>query len=134
MTAKSKVVKVKVDVNNSSILNPEYLYHYTNEKGLNGILESEKLFPSLKANNPKDARYGNGQYLSDIAPYDTTPMSLSSKFINVPNKYKYTNYIKIDVKGLEVIEGRNGVFLIPNESILNIRGRIIEYGNVGGGN
>ncbi|MBP9477967.1 MAG: hemagglutinin repeat-containing protein [Sebaldella sp.] len=134
VTADGKVVKVKVDVNNSSILNPEYLYHYTNEKGLNGILESEKLFPSLKANNPKDARYGNGQYLSDIAPYDTTPMSLSSKFINVPNKYKYTNYIKIDVKGLEVIEGRNGVFLIPNESILNIRGRIIEYGNVGGGN
>ncbi|MBP9479325.1 MAG: hypothetical protein KBF12_11980 [Sebaldella sp.] len=110
------------------------LYHYTNKKGLDGILESEQLFPSLKANNPKDARYGNGQYLSDILPNDTTPMSLSSKFIKVPNKYKYTNYIKIDVTGLEVIEGRKGVFLIPNEDILDISGRIMEYGNVGGGN
>lgn len=41
------------------------LYHYTNEKGLNGILESNELRPSLKANNPKDARYGDGQYLSE---------------------------------------------------------------------
>ncbi len=42
------------------------LYHYTNEKGMNGIVESKKLNPSLKANNPKDARYGDGQYLFDI--------------------------------------------------------------------
>ena len=24
--------------------------------------------PSLKANNPKDARYGDGQYFSDLNP------------------------------------------------------------------
>ncbi|MEI3614626.1 HYD1 signature containing ADP-ribosyltransferase family protein [Pseudogracilibacillus sp. SO30301A] len=39
------------------------LYHYTNENGLNGILSSNKLNPSLKTNNPKDVRYGDGQYL-----------------------------------------------------------------------
>ena len=36
------------------VSNPqETLYHYTNEKGMNGIVESEQLNPSLKANNPK---------------------------------------------------------------------------------
>ncbi|EXU74362.1 hypothetical protein BG55_17225 [Erwinia mallotivora] len=42
------------------------LYHYTHNNGLDGILTSKKLNPSLKANNPKNARYGDGQYLSDV--------------------------------------------------------------------
>lgn len=33
------------------------LYHYTNEKG---IVESKKLNPSLKVNNPNDCFYGEG--------------------------------------------------------------------------
>ena len=49
---------------NKADINTLY-HHYTNEKGLNGILESNELRPSLKANNPKDARYGDGQYLSE---------------------------------------------------------------------
>ena len=110
---------------------PEALYHYTNEKGLNGILESNKLIPSLKANNHKDARYGDGQYLSDIIPETTKPTSLAAKFIRVPNKYKYTNFVEIDVKGLEVVKGRSGVYVIPNEGPLDITGRIIRSGKVG---
>ena len=96
------------------------LYHYTNEKGLTGITESNQLNPSLKANNPKDARYGNGQYLSDINPESTTPTKLAKKFINVPNKYKYTHYIEIDVSDLNVIQGRDGVYVIPNEEALDL--------------
>uniref|UniRef100_UPI0023ED2E09 RHS repeat-associated core domain-containing protein n=1 Tax=Zooshikella ganghwensis TaxID=202772 RepID=UPI0023ED2E09 len=42
------------------------LYHYTSDEGLNGIVSSQKMYPSLKANNPKDARYGDGQYFTDI--------------------------------------------------------------------
>jgi hypothetical protein len=34
------------------------LFHYTNEKGLAGILESGELRPSLKALNPNDVRAG----------------------------------------------------------------------------
>lgn len=107
------------------------LYHYTNEKGLTGITESNQLNPSLKANNPKDARYGNGQYLSDINPESTTPTKLAKKFINVPNKYKYTHYIEIDVSDLNVIQGRDGVYVIPNEEALDLTGRIINSGKVG---
>ena len=98
------------------------LYHYTNEKGLNGILESNELRPSLKANNPKDARYGDGQYLSDVIPETTKPASLSAKFIRTPNKYKYTHFVEIDVAGLDVVKGRNGVYVILNDQNLDIAG------------
>ena len=98
---------------------------------MNGIVDSQKLNPSLKANNPKDARYGNGQYLSDIKPDTHTPAQLAKKFINVPNKYKYTHYVEIDVTDLEVIKGRDGVLVIPNESPLDLVGRIVSTGSVG---
>ena len=107
------------------------LYHYTNEKGMNGIVDSNQLNPSLKANNPKDARYGNGQYLSDITPDSVTPGQLGKKFINVPNQYKYTNYVEIDVSELDVVKGRDGVFVIPNEVPLDLTNRIISFGKVG---
>lgn len=107
------------------------LYHYTNEKGMNGIVDSKQLNPSLKANNPKDARYGDGQYLSDIKPDTQTPVSLAKKFINVPNKYKYTHYVEIDVTDLNVIQGRDGVFVIPNDSPLDLTNRIVGTGVVG---
>ena len=107
------------------------LFHYTNEKGMLGIVESKKLNPSLKANNPKDARYGAGQYLSDIKPDTQTPVSLAKKFINVPNKYKYTHYVEIDVTDLDVIQSREGVFVIPNSSPLDLSDRIVNTGRVG---
>ena len=107
------------------------LYHYTNEKGMNAIVESQKLNPSLKTNNPKDARYGNGQYLSDIEPSAYSPAQLAKKFINIPNQSKYTHYVEIDITDLDVIQGRDGVFVIPNESPLDLIGRIVNTGQVG---
>lgn len=44
------------------------LYHYTDEAGLDGIVSSGELRPSLGSVNPNDDRYGNGQYVSDIVP------------------------------------------------------------------
>ena len=35
---------------------------------MEGILQTKVIKPSLKEPNPKDVRYGNGQYLSDIVP------------------------------------------------------------------
>jgi hypothetical protein len=36
-------------------------HHYTRQEGHVRILQSKTLLPSLKANNPKDARFGDGQ-------------------------------------------------------------------------
>lgn len=107
------------------------LYHYTTEEGMEGIISSQKLNPSLKANNPKDARYGNGQYLSNIKPNEYSPAGLAQKLIKVPNKYKYTHYVEIDITDLEVVKGREGIFVIPNDSPLDLIGRIVSTGKVG---
>jgi hypothetical protein len=111
---------------------PTRLYHYTNEPGLNGIVESGQLNPSLKALNPNDVRYGNGQYLSDIAPGTMTPAQLSRQFINNPFQgARYTHFVEIDTTGLDIIQGRPGVYVVPNEVPLDLTGRLTNSGKVG---
>ncbi|MFF9404069.1 HYD1 signature containing ADP-ribosyltransferase family protein [Streptomyces anandii] len=108
---------------------PQSLYHYTNEAGHDGIISSGEMRPSLKANNPKDARYGDGQYLTDIQPGTKTLGQLSAAFLRVPwAGRKFTHYIEIDVRGLDVVEGRPGVFVIPNSGPLDLTGRILSSG------
>lgn len=102
------------------------MYHYTSEKGLAGILDTGTLNPSLKANNPKDARYGNGQYFSDIAPGTRSNASLSKQFINNPwQGSKYSNYVGVDTSNLTVVKGRDGVYVLPNENPLDLTDRIV---------
>ena len=98
---------------------------------MKGILESGELRPSLKAINPADVRYGNGQYLSDIIPGTKTPAQLSREFLGQPFQgAKYAHYIEVDVTGLPVVQGRPGVFVLPNETPLDLTGRIISNGKV----
>ena len=105
------------------------LFHYTTEEGQKGILDSGELNPSLKSVNPNDARYGNGQYLSDIRPGTKTPAQLSRVFLNQPFQgARFTHYVEIDVSGLEVVQGRPGVFVIPNEAPLDLTGRLVRFG------
>ena len=108
----------------------DILYHYTNQSGMEGILQTKVIKPSLKELNPKDVRYRNGQYLSDIVPGTKTPSQLGRQFINVPNKHKYTNYVAIDVSGLDVIKGRDGVFVVRGDTDLDISDRIVGSGKV----
>jgi hypothetical protein len=87
------------------------------------------LNPSLKAVNPADARYGNGQYLSDIVSGTKTPAQLSREFLGMPFQgSRFTNFVEIDVRGLNVVQGRAGVFVVPNEVPLD--GRIVNSGVV----
>jgi hypothetical protein len=105
------------------------LFHYTDEAGQKGILDSGQLNPSLRELNPADARYGNGQYLSDIKPGTMTSNQLSRAFLGAPFwGSRFTNFVEIDVSGLNVIEGRAGVYLIPNEGPLDLTGRIVSSG------
>jgi hypothetical protein len=108
---------------------PTRLYHYTNEAGHDGILQSGEMRPSLKANNPKDARYGDGQYLTDIEPGTKTQGQLSAAFLRVPwAGQKFTHFLEIDVTGLDVVEGRPGVFVVPGSGPLDLTGRIVRSG------
>ena len=99
------------------------------QEGLEAILQSGELNPSLKALNPADARYGNGQYLTDIIPGTRSPGSLSSTFLRVPGQGgRFSHYVEIDVSGLGVYEGRPGVSLVPNEGPLNVSDLIMSFG------
>ena len=105
------------------------LFQYTTEEGQKGILDSGQLNPSLKSVNPSDARYGNGQYLSDIAPGTKTGAQLSRSFINNPFQgARFTNYVEIDTSGLNVVQGRTGVFVVPGETPLDLTRRIVGWG------
>ncbi|WKD51141.1 HYD1 signature containing ADP-ribosyltransferase family protein [Microbulbifer spongiae] len=105
------------------------LYHYTNQIGYTGILESQSIYPSLKANNPKDARFGDGQYLSDITPGSKRPGQLSMIFFNIPwAGHRFTHHINVNVKGLNVILGRKHVHLVPNSKPLDISDRLAGHG------
>ena len=105
------------------------LFHYTDEAGMNGILESGELNPSLRSVNPSDARYGNGQYLSDVKPGTMSCAQLSRCFIGQPfQASRFTNYVEINVDGLNVVEGRTGVFVVPGETPLDLSGRIVSSG------
>ena len=86
------------------------LFHYTTEEGQKGILDSGQLNPSLKSINPADARYGNGQYLTDLAPGARTGPQLSRALVGNPFQgARFSHYLEIDVTGLDVVEGRAGV-------------------------
>lgn len=107
------------------------LYHYTTANGYAEILSSENLRPSLRVANPKDARYGDGQYLSDIVPGTKTPGQLAYAFLNDPRGWRrFTHYVEIDVTGWEIVEGRQGVFVIHNSEDLDLAGRIVGGGIV----
>jgi hypothetical protein len=105
------------------------MYHYTTEDSMNGIVDSGEMWPSTKAKNPKNARYGDGQYLTDIAPGTKTNGQLSAAFLRVPwAGRKFTHYVEIDVTGLDITYGRPGVFVHLNGGNLDLTGRIVNWG------
>jgi len=108
----------------------QVLCHYTSAAGLAGILATQQILPSLKANNPNDARYGDGQYFSDIPPGSRSNAQLAREFLGRPfPAAKFSHYVCIDVSGLEVVKGRDHVYVVPNEVPLNIAGRVYASGS-----
>lgn len=105
------------------------LYHYTSEVGYRAILKTRRLAPSLKANNPKDARYGDGQYLSDIIPGTKRASQLSYLFLGIPYQgRKFTHYLGIQVRDLHVLKGREHVYVVLNSVALDVSERIAFHG------
>ena len=106
------------------------LYHYTDQKGLNGILKDQAINPSLTR---RFAHYGFGQYLTDLAPEEVGKgglKGLSQQLFGQTNvAWKLTHYVEVNVEGLNIIEGRANVFLVPGNSPLDIAQRIVRFGS-----
>jgi hypothetical protein len=110
---------------------PATLFHYTTEAGLSEILSSQVLYPSVRSQNPRDARYGDGQYLSDLPPGTKTPGQLAYLFLNDPRGWKrFVCFLEIDVDGLTVALVKPHVYLIPNTQNLDLIHRIVSHGSV----
>ena len=78
------------------------MYHYTSAAGYAGILKTKSIKPSLRANNPRDARFGDGQYVSDIIPGTKRPGQLSMIFFGIPRAGKrFSPHININVERLQ---------------------------------
>ena len=96
---------------------------------MNAIRNSCCLRPSLRRTNPNDARYGDGQYFTDIAPGTRTGAQLSRALVGMPFQgNRFTHYVAVDVRGLDVQCGRDGVFVIPGDEALNLADRIVGWG------
>lgn len=97
------------------------------------IVVSLKLKPSRTAANPRDVRYGDGQYLSDIEPGTKTSGQLAYSLLHDARGWRrFTHFVEIDVSDLQVIAGRPGVFVIPNTEDLDLQNRIVRHGEVPG--
>ena len=110
---------------------PRSLFHCTNAEGLRGILKSQLLRPSLVALNPADARYGYGQYFSDAVPGSLSLSQLSRAFLGFPFQgRRFTHFVEVDVSGLDIVTGRDSVFVALNAGPLDLTGRILSFGLV----
>jgi len=105
------------------------LFHYTDDQGLSGILASKALWPSLAARTPRDVRFGNGQYLTDIEPGTMSVAQISRALIGHPFQgRRYTHFVEIDVTNLTVVNPRQSVFVVPNDHELDVSQRIVRSG------
>ena len=105
------------------------LYHYTTEAGYNAIMKSKVLNPSIGV---KNARFGSGQYFTDIVPGTFTKGQTSYRLYGVPwNGSRLTHYIKIETSGLNIINNKPFNFLNPSSTPLNLNGRILGGGATG---
>ncbi|MFF7332740.1 HYD1 signature containing ADP-ribosyltransferase family protein [Streptomyces sp. NPDC008150] len=108
---------------------PVHLFHYTTEEGQAGILRSQLLLPSLRSTNPKDARYGDGQYLTDITPGSLAGSHLSHALVRMPfAAARFTHFVQIDTSGLTVNLGRAHVYVVLGTEPLDLNGRIKDWG------
>ncbi len=105
------------------------LYHYTTAAGYNAIMNSKVLNPSIGV---KNARFGSGQYFTDIVPGAFTKGQTSYRLYGVPwNSSRLTHYIKIETSGLNIIQNKPFNFLNPSSTPLNLNGRILGGGATG---
>jgi hypothetical protein len=58
-----------------------------------------------------------------------TGSQLSRVFLGMPFQGdRFTNYVAIDVSGLNVVKGRENVYVIPNPGPLDVSARIRGFG------
>jgi hypothetical protein len=84
-----------------------------------------------KANRPRDARLGHGQYFTDIPPKTMTHQQLSQiLYRNQGQVNQVQYYFAIDVTNLVIVHDpeRPHVYAHLRNTDLVVRGRIVRHG------
>ncbi len=123
------------------------LYHYTDsEEKILSIIKTKMLRASF---GEKNARFGSGQYFTDIAPWQILANTLAEmpsdidpidgyhmskgqaarELFGDSRKWRSLNYyIEVDLSGMPIQNPRPNVYYLPNTEPLNLEGRIQSYG------
>jgi RHS repeat-associated protein len=110
---------------------PKSLYHYTSKEGYDGIMGSGAIKPST---DPKYARYGSGQYFTNISPemigVSLTINQAMRSLFGIPwgRENRMTHYLEVEVTGLQITNPRSGTYLHPSEVPLLITDRLVRGG------
>jgi RHS repeat-associated protein len=119
---------------------PSRLFHYTDESGFEGINSSL----TLNASMPPRAKYGSGQYLTDVPPEQLFwgtrveaarhgKMAMSELSYDLhgyrAHTHRMTHYIEVDVSDLVVENPARHIFVIPGVNPLRLDGRVIRGGS-----
>ena len=105
------------------------LDHYTDAAGYAGIMRDMAIVSSTFARRQSDVRYGDGVYLTDLAPGTLRASRLLRRIIGQPfPRSKVAYHVGVDIRGLEVSFGRDHVYVIPGRGDLDIRGRLVADG------
>jgi hypothetical protein len=123
------------------------LYHYTDEAGLEGILETQTLWASPAGVGDGFATHGPGQYLTDLPPTGLLSRSnYSQALFNSPVPRRKVEYwLRIDIRELAIRRVRDlytnniradrraaiatlGIYLRTGSGALPLEGRIMGYG------
>ncbi|MGW4806925.1 RHS repeat-associated core domain-containing protein [Kitasatospora sp. NPDC004272] len=124
------------------------LYHYTDEKGMQGILTSN-IIKASRAEGYEHTRHGEGVYLTDIAPTRVTAankQTLNPKDAQKggisrnqlvgrifgratsPNWQRSNRWVAVDVSGIEFEVPVPNVMIIRTSEDLDVSGRITGSG------
>ena len=105
---------------------PTSLTHYTSSNRLGEILESARLFASKGV---KNARYGPGQYFTDLVPGDLTKWQIARRLFGTPKVgRKMEAFLQVDVSDLPIMQVAPHIFLLEGENSLDLLGRILNSG------
>ncbi len=104
-------------------LQVQYLYHYTNEDGKDGIIEDKIIAPS----NPivRDAYFGKGVYFTSLSPNNSTNKIMINNWDGVRGKKEYTEwYIRVNTNEIAKLHkvttgGRRDVYMTLDAVYLN---------------
>ena len=95
------------------------------------VYGSTKAFLKQFSLNLRADLLGKNIRVTDIEPGTMNPEDLSKALVlNHHQAEKFTHYLEINPDGLNVIKGRSGVYVIPNEVPLDLNNRIISSGKV----